>query len=1362
MSSAGNEELGFQQMPMGLKVLYTFDKDSEDRCLARHPHIFQIQTLKLAENTTIGLVDIKHCLDAVAKCSPELTDPSADSDYVVYAYDYSEPDTPLVGQGVLSWLLDPSKNDGSNNNQSLSMVTGMVTENRMRLLSGNGIKDTLEVKLKFVRNNKIRRPGQQPTSNQQQHSPSPLQSFDIQNMAQTHAPAQAQDQRQAAPHHLQLQTSQFDMSMPQGMDTAQTSSMEWNYLMQSFPPLGHDASVGSPLPLDDVSFNANSLNNIPPAPSTNEPVAQAPPARASSRAPSRPSSRASRKRQPTGRPRGRPRKRPLATEGNTSGYEDGTDGDDGPAPKKRIASTVVGDRAVSAPFAGAPDSLRVAASTSNSLRNFRPLAGGGEGGPSAGSHLQDVPRAPTPVPKADQRIQGARGGSAGSRRPSTLSREPSTLAPGQQSFCDSRLALSPTGEDGHSPPIAATPAAFSDDSGAEISSSPPVPRPSRFLQSSPPPSSPILPPMPQPDSGFMSGSIEESAQFEEPKLHDGCPAEALPSDGMLINAATCPEAYEQSVAAQKNRDVGKVPVQVFRLQDNGGGGMVQIPSPYCTRSGSDKQSAPRQRSKSGRRSSQPAAKPAPALTAAADSHKAKSSGKVKEATQITADVPPQTEQPAERSQSLAPTQAPTPIPLPLPLPEGAPTALDSTPTPAEPVVPSIQSRPPSAPVASMPVARPHNYNRSQSMSALVLPSMPDEPTTTPTVTATPTAPTTEASASTSTSGANGRAAKTAASIPSAPLKRVQTRSSHEMPLPLPLPLPAVPASDTPSAPFLPLPAVPASDPVGPPQQRLPLPSATSFSEAPCPPSDSAAPPPPRTSPPPPRSNKNYVKKQSIRDRLERAVMNGEMPPYCDNCGAIETPTWRKIHTRDIIGFPDYTEYSEKPGHITAIEVTSRDANNKATSYRMVKKALGMSDDKSLWTERLLCNPCGIWLSKNNKHRPAERWEKDHERLGQERRKRGTGRNPVRVRKKANGKDSRSGTAPPPTSEACIPTDDMAPDAVMSPPVDAPPAEEGMGPIPMDRFASLLETANSHEFNGHKVEHVNQTTASGRSGFSNAGSTHTNGTGTVNSPITLDLDEDHLGSTRRILFPSPRHKSGAHRDALNPVSPNIITPSAGDGEGGNRADKELAADVAEALARNENQHNATFEDDLDSLFRSPSGLARPSTPPPKEVSSETRNPFRTPSRPTPSHRPVTRSISRSMRSAQSSPINSQFALAQTTPTRTPMARLMLPESPSLRRSPRINGSAIKNDHDRRMKAIEQIPEGDMDATLNALREAFTPPWAPQEEMQAILNRCLDPWTRAFNEEVEEEWNFELLGGCEPEKAEEPEEPEEPEE
>src|SRR5690349_3689293 len=101
--------------------------------------------MPLDERTTIGVIDLRTCLQAVAQCSPEIIN-HHETDYSVYAYDYSEPDLPLVGQGMLSWALDQN-NEVSQHQQQL--VTGRVTRNILAILS-NGSREMLEVRLKFT------------------------------------------------------------------------------------------------------------------------------------------------------------------------------------------------------------------------------------------------------------------------------------------------------------------------------------------------------------------------------------------------------------------------------------------------------------------------------------------------------------------------------------------------------------------------------------------------------------------------------------------------------------------------------------------------------------------------------------------------------------------------------------------------------------------------------------------------------------------------------------------------------------------------------------------------------------------------------------------------------------------------------------------------------------------------------------------------------------------------------------------------------------------------------------------------------------------------------------------------------------
>jgi len=465
--------------------------------------------------------------------------------------------------------------------------------------------------------------------------------------------------------------------------------------------------------------------------------------------------------------------------------------------------------------------------------------------------MQEMPRAPTPVPdvpKAGRQIK-AKGSSL--RRQSTLSQP---LAPAtQQPDTDTATAMSPSREDARSPleSMAQTPV-YSEDSPVDIGSSPPVARTAPFIPSSPAPSSPILPPMPrmpQADSGFMSGGIDDLFEDEDTRM-------------ML-------EEIHPKVLTRNIANVGQ---QVFKLHKPTSGNVPQGPIPRPT--------------------SQPAVAP-----------------------ETVAPTSPLKQVVSMRKESI-------PLPSTEAEDQSQPTGLQPAVTLVTALNTNLQLPQPAAAVPEMkdPFSRPELPDASKSFPA---------PRT--------------------TSRAGSR-----------PAQRTLSRSASLGPLALP--------------------TIPASDPVGP---QAPNPSrlskATSFSEAPCPPSEAVCPPseapcPPSEAPgpaseapgqdneaPPPcsprtdRENKNYVKKQSIKQRLEKAIASGEVPPFCRNCGAIETPTWRKMWSRDLAGPPPQgLDFSDKAGQVTALTVLEPEGDQPA-AYRLTKKTLGPEDDKSEWSELLLCN-----------------------------------------------------------------------------------------------------------------------------------------------------------------------------------------------------------------------------------------------------------------------------------------------------------------------------------------------------------------------------------------------------------------------
>ncbi|KAF3910868.1 hypothetical protein ABW20_dc0106605 [Dactylellina cionopaga] len=141
--------------PMRLKVLYSLD-DLLPNCLARAKDVVYVRVAHIDESTPIGFVDLKTCVLNIVYSSPEIMHHQG-CDYSVYAYDYSEPDTPMTGLGLLSWVLsipalngqqpDPDAIDAA---QATRMVTGRVQKNIFGLYAGD-VAETLEVRMRLCR-----------------------------------------------------------------------------------------------------------------------------------------------------------------------------------------------------------------------------------------------------------------------------------------------------------------------------------------------------------------------------------------------------------------------------------------------------------------------------------------------------------------------------------------------------------------------------------------------------------------------------------------------------------------------------------------------------------------------------------------------------------------------------------------------------------------------------------------------------------------------------------------------------------------------------------------------------------------------------------------------------------------------------------------------------------------------------------------------------------------------------------------------------------------------------------------------------------------------------------------------------------
>ncbi|KAJ5713211.1 uncharacterized protein N7483_010392 [Penicillium malachiteum] len=473
-------------------VLYTFDNESKTNCLARWPHVLDIQTAYLDETTAVGVIELKTCIQAIVSASPELV-AQLGKDYTVYAYDYSEYETPLVGQGMLSWVLaSASPTPEAPAHQSKTMVTGRVCKNPLGLFSkGAGAQETLEVKLRLV---------PVPTVMQSQYLDSMQKYRDLSNVIPHDFDAQSWT------NFVRQNPGLLEASRSQAQDRGNTSSpmggsgierfhqiLSEGATPREFSGYERNESVRSVSPAQ--SFAANSRVSTPGV-AYNHTQHSQPQSRQHQYNQSsdmiRPSSSASMRDNDFQMQQCHSRRDSIQ-----SGYASGGEDMD-PQPRKRA-------KLYQASWPGKsdmnierqPSSLRVAASTAASVRIHRPTPVN----PSIAaeqSHEEPV-RPPTPIMRPGN----------GPRR-----QRPQSSALRESSVVSSYASPYMNSDDIHTDPAGQSP----EESRYQGLFEPPFTMPSSppvIAARFPPKSSPVLPPLTiDTDSGFMSGGLEELLDAE--------------------------------------------------------------------------------------------------------------------------------------------------------------------------------------------------------------------------------------------------------------------------------------------------------------------------------------------------------------------------------------------------------------------------------------------------------------------------------------------------------------------------------------------------------------------------------------------------------------------------------------------------------------------------------------------------------------------------------------------------------------------------------------------------------------------------------------------------------------------------------
>lgn len=503
--------------PMRVKILYTFDDENKTNCLARFPDVLQVPAVPIDESTQIGVIELRQCIQAIVSASPELISRLTQGDFTIYAYDYSEYETPLVGQGMLSSLLAASSpTPSAPAHQSKTMITGRVCKNIMALFN-NGVSETLEVKLRLV---PVPRPVQLDFLRNMESfrnlSPAMSGGFDPNVWSASFQQYQTQSQDNDV-FNLEENTPVSDQRTEQLVDkifgqgaasNGSNSGREYSAgvgasqiptdspyvgLKPAFATQSHSAPgsrAGSPT----VVPESNSLSsNLRHQSFNDHTMSSADQSRPASRASVRSEGRQSQGKRPAPTQSRQSTQQPepqIETQYNEDGIQ------------RKRAKVMQADWRGRSSFGGKSSDLRVTAATAASVHMHRPIATK----PSApGSNLEPPPRVPTPVPQFDRSLRGANRPAAPAR---SLLRQASTAVSEYNSdaeiMSDAPMSSPEEGSQDDSP--------GSDPSPQDIPSSPPV-----FAgNNTPQPSSPGLPTLQtatqrMADSGFMSGGFTGQA-----------------------------------------------------------------------------------------------------------------------------------------------------------------------------------------------------------------------------------------------------------------------------------------------------------------------------------------------------------------------------------------------------------------------------------------------------------------------------------------------------------------------------------------------------------------------------------------------------------------------------------------------------------------------------------------------------------------------------------------------------------------------------------------------------------------------------------------------------------------------------------
>ncbi|KAL2821519.1 hypothetical protein BJX63DRAFT_378416 [Aspergillus granulosus] len=327
-----------------------------------------------------------------------------------------------------------------------------------------------------------------------------------------------------------------------------------------------------------------------------------------------------------------------------------------------------------------------------------------------------------------------------------------------------------------------------------------------------------------------------------------------------------------------------------------------------------------------------------------------------------------------------------------------------------------------------------------------------------------------------------------------------------------------------------------------------------------------------------RSGAGARRVKQVQARLEKCIQDGQVPPYCENCGAIETPTWRRAHSKEIRGSEEEANELTKDPAAFFWQAIERDEQEKVVKFKVYKKTLAEADQD--FDPVLLCNPCGLWLHKFKTMRPENRWTKPN--AAKKKRPRSGRRSggPLSTNGTARGGRTRSDSAKPDASspggsDASTPAgdDDATPraEAEMNNSVPADDerekGDEAQEPSPKRRRANSVEPRKTSDMAGSRWQEEDAMEALRRAIQSSPARNLAKRD--ASAPGEKNLNPKPV---RRVLFPNSQSDGGP----LKALGQSVLnSPKRGS----------RASTAQEAEKQPGDKENATTG--LDRLFESPS-------------------------------------------------------------------------------------------------------------------------------------------------------------------------------